>query len=210
MNEVQMVAPVVPPLGKARISSERVLDAAAKLFRDRGYAATTIRDIARESGMRPGSLYYHYSSKEKLLEAVLDRSISELIRAVTPILDSAPTNVSHRARFRKALYAHLLTTTELGDYSAASRRLLGEVPPAVREAHMKLREELGQKWNRLFHAARKAGEIRADLDLSIVRLFLFGAVNSTHEWFHPERGSLTTVAETFTTLLFDGIATTRN
>ena len=59
-----------PRSGKAGRSHNRlqaVLDAGAKLFATKGYKATTMRDIASEAGMLPGSLYYHFESKQDLL-----------------------------------------------------------------------------------------------------------------------------------------------
>ena len=51
-----------------------VLEAAARLFAQRGYAATSMRDIAQAASMLPGSLYYHFAAKEDLLAAVYEAS----------------------------------------------------------------------------------------------------------------------------------------
>src|SRR5690606_2736379 len=58
-----------------RAPDERVLHAAARLFREQGYAATSLRDIARAAGMLPGSLHYRYPSKEDILSALMERAI---------------------------------------------------------------------------------------------------------------------------------------
>ena len=77
-----------------------VLDAAARFFREKGYGYTSMRDIAGVAGMLPGSLYYHFASKEELLVAVYAegvRRIKEAVqaraRAATPIPGRASTNV---------------------------------------------------------------------------------------------------------------------
>jgi len=54
-----------------------VLDAAARLFAQRGYAATSMRDIAQAAAMLPGSLYYHFAAKEDLLAAVYEAGVRE-------------------------------------------------------------------------------------------------------------------------------------
>jgi AcrR family transcriptional regulator len=191
---------------KAEASRERVLDAAAKLFHDSGFAATTMRDVAEAAEMKAGSLYYHYKSKQSLLEAVLDKSIAEVSAAVSPFLVCGPNQLSYRDRVGQAIRAHLQATMFLGDYAAASRRLLAEAPPAVRERHKRARQRLDAKWRKLLEEARTAGEIRGDLNLSLVRLFLVGAANFAHEWYKPEGGSLDDVAETLTELLFAGLS----
>jgi AcrR family transcriptional regulator len=52
-----------------------ILDEAARLFREKGYAATSMRDIANAVDMLPGSLYYHFSAKEDLLVAVYEEGV---------------------------------------------------------------------------------------------------------------------------------------
>lgn len=191
---------------KAEASKERVLDAAAQLFHDSGYAAATMRDVAEVAEMKAASLYYHYKSKQSLLEAVLDKSISDLTRAVSPFLECGPSRLSYRDRVAQAIRAHLEATMLLGNYAAASRRLLAEVPPEVRERHERARQNLGAKWRRLLEEARQAGEIRGDFNLSLVRLFLVGAVNFANEWYDPEEGSVDGVADALTELLFAGLS----
>ncbi len=159
--------------------------------------------------MKAGSLYYHYASKQSLLEAVLDKSITELSLAVSPYLECGPSTQSYRDRVGQAIRAHLEATMLLGNYAAASRRLLAEVPPGVRARHERARQRLGAKWRKLLEEARAAGEIRGDLNLSLVRLFLVGAVNFANEWYDPAGSSLAEVAGALTEMLFSGLAPRR-
>ncbi len=64
-------------------ASEQILDAAAHLFVERGYAATSTRAIAEEVGIRQASLYYHFPSKEQILEVLLMRTVEPSMRAAT-------------------------------------------------------------------------------------------------------------------------------
>ena len=57
---------------------EVILKAAARLFCEKGYAASTLRDIAASAGMKAGSLYYHFNSKEEMLDAILDQGVREI------------------------------------------------------------------------------------------------------------------------------------
>ena len=63
-------------------SRQRVLDCAARLFRQRGYGATSLRDIAAESGMKAGSLYYHFASKDEIVIDVLNIGVARVNEAV--------------------------------------------------------------------------------------------------------------------------------
>ena len=71
----------VKPLRSARSDNRlpAVLDAAARLFAERGYAAASMRDIAEASGMLPGSLYYHFAAKEDLLVAYTSWKIMKFV-----------------------------------------------------------------------------------------------------------------------------------
>src|SRR3954467_15575162 len=85
-------------------SNERILDAAAALFRQQGYAATTVRDIARAAEMLPGSLHYRYPSKEEVLAALMERAIDRLIAGV---LGEIAGTIDPVERVRLAIRAHL-------------------------------------------------------------------------------------------------------
>ena len=61
----------LPKASKSEATRQSILHAAAGLFRQQGYAAVSLRDIAEAVGMKTGSLYYHFSSKESLVEEIL-------------------------------------------------------------------------------------------------------------------------------------------
>ncbi|RIK06113.1 MAG: hypothetical protein DCC49_11755 [Acidobacteria bacterium] len=63
--------------GKGSITREKILDAAMALIAERGYAATPIDVICREVNVSPPTIYHHFGSKEGLLAAVVERSVSE-------------------------------------------------------------------------------------------------------------------------------------
>ena len=68
--------------------TREIIAAAAKLFKEKGYDATTIQDVADEVGMLKGSLYYHIKSKEELLYRVTKEPIRELIERQKKLMES--------------------------------------------------------------------------------------------------------------------------
>lgn len=68
-----------------RTTAERILDAAEDLFAEKGYAATSLGDVADRVGIRSPSLYNHFRNKEALYQAVLDRLIQEFSRPLVEI-----------------------------------------------------------------------------------------------------------------------------
>ena len=67
---------------KSAATRQRILDAAAKAFRRKGFVATRLQEIGDIAGMRAGSIYYHFDSKEQILEEVLDYTGEDLQRVV--------------------------------------------------------------------------------------------------------------------------------
>ena len=72
-------APRTPRQDNRRL---QLLDAAARLFNDRGFHATSMRDIAKEVGMLSGSIYYHFQSKEEMLLAVYEQGMQRIAEEV--------------------------------------------------------------------------------------------------------------------------------
>jgi len=68
--------PVLPPAAKRTrrgpLTRQQILDASLRLFSERGFARTTVRDIARQAGITDAAIYYHFQSKRELLEALVE------------------------------------------------------------------------------------------------------------------------------------------
>jgi AcrR family transcriptional regulator len=70
------------PYQKSDLTRERILEAAAELFAQRGYAGTGVDRLAERSGIAKTAIYYHFGNKEGLLAAVLDRAASAWIENI--------------------------------------------------------------------------------------------------------------------------------
>lgn len=192
--------------GKAVVSKERVLDAAARIFRDAGYYGTTMRKIADHAGLEVGSLYYHYPSKDELIEAVLDLSQRAVLTAVTAAVEAMPAGTPPRERVEKAIQTHLTAILKLGDYALASQRGFELIPLEMRRRHIRLRASYGRFWQQLLQDASDAGEIRAGSDITLVRFFVLGAMNWAVEWYRPGGKSIQDIAQELCDLVFEGLA----
>lgn len=191
-------------------SGDMLLDAAARLFRAKGFASTTVREIARAAGMLPGSLHYRYSSKEALLLKLMERAIARLTDSIR---DAVSVTRDPAERLRLALRAHLKLLLSGDD---AVYVLLFDwraiTSDAARDAMASLRDRYESFWDGLIYEAAGAGQLRHRLDLRLMRLFGFGAVNWVAQWYDQSDRSRTPeqIADAFWALLaFGAIADDR-
>lgn len=187
----------------------RILDIAARLFREQGYAAVSLRMIAAEAGMKAGSLYYHFASKEDLVVEILD----EGIRTVQAGVDAALAELDGsdpRAVLRGAISAHLGSLLRQSDYTSANVRIFGQVPDAVRERSMAARRDYETLWDGLLARLHRevSGGDPARGKLRFARLMILGALNASLEWFDPTRGSVEALAAQYADLVWDGLERT--
>src|SRR5205085_8705668 len=73
---------------KAARTRSAIIDAALRLFRERGYDATTMRAIATEAGVSVGNAYYYFDSKEQLIQGFYDRAQLDHAAAARNVLDT--------------------------------------------------------------------------------------------------------------------------
>jgi AcrR family transcriptional regulator len=194
-----------PPASKSEKSRDAILEAAAKLFRRQGYSATTLRQIAGLAEIKAGSIYYYFDSKEAILDEVLHQGLHRIFDAVkTALRDSG--KLSHRRRIGIAIETHLVTLLEASDFTSANIRIYGQLPERLKKRHRPIRRAYAQYWDRLFLDARRAGEIRADIEIVPLRIFVLGALNWTVEWFGLDRKSeVLKLARRTELLIFDGV-----
>ena len=193
---------------KADVTRESILDAAAATFRTRGYSGARLRDIAARIGMKAGSLYYHFESRDTLVEAVMALGVGRTHEAVLGRLRSLPAEANPLDRLRAAIETHLVMVLEQEDYTSATIKLIWQVPAAMRDRQLARERSYGALWRRLLAEARHAGEIRADVDLSVVRMALLGALNWAADWFQPGKTSPKKISRDITAMVFEGLVRT--
>lgn len=199
-------ATMSPPKKPAAQEQTRtmILDHAARLFCARGYASTSLRDIAAATGMKAGSLYYHFESKEALAESVLAQGIALVETQVRAAIDALPAGADPLDAIRTAILAHLLALHEQGDYASANIRCYGHVPTEVKDRLRRQRTGYEDLWSGLIADAGAAGRLRPDCDLQALRYALIGMMNWTLEWRRPSDPAPTDLAEQFFRIAFDG------
>jgi AcrR family transcriptional regulator len=173
-----------PPSRRARHPGENraeppslILDAAEKLFAERGFRAATIQELGRASGLSPALIYYYYRDKAGLYEAVIERIIETMVGAA---LSRAPADADPAMALRAIVevqgkiflerpHVARLIARELVDYQGQHAQ------HAVRETLTRLFARLSG----LIAAAQQNGRFRADLDPSFAAVSVVAQI----AWF---------------------------
>ncbi|BCO36300.1 TetR family transcriptional regulator [Mycobacterium heckeshornense] len=199
------------PRKKGVETRARILDGAALTFRNKGYAGTRLSDVAAAANTQAGSLYYHFPSREELVEEVLRVGQERTSGFVRRRVAALPDDASDLDRLREAISAHLDAVLEIGDYTAATIRIIGQVPDEIRTRRIHEQREYGDFWRSLVDNAQASSQFRADLNSSAVRMLLLGAINSVPEWFRPRADGMSSneLKAHCDSLFLDGLAVRR-
>jgi TetR/AcrR family transcriptional regulator, cholesterol catabolism regulator len=194
-----------PGGSKSARSRQRILDSAARVFRHHGNSAR-LCDIAAEAGMQTGSLYYHFDSRDALVEEVLRLGVERTWDHVRAALDEISLQSSAGCRLETAVRAHAVAVLDQGDYTAANSRIFALAPTEVRQRHYSYQKAYGDYFHQLIVAAVDSGELRPGIDPAVVRMLLFGAMNWTVEWYRPDSGRAPgQVIDELVAMVFEGL-----
>ncbi|MDA0307060.1 MAG: TetR/AcrR family transcriptional regulator [Proteobacteria bacterium] len=171
-----------------------LLDEAAALFCQKGYGGTSIRDIATAVGMLPGSIYYHFPSKEELLFAVYEEGVARITEKVRSAIDGVE---GPWACLEAASAAHLETILDQSVYAKVIVRVQPRDVPGVSDRLVSLRDGYEQ----LFRGLIDALPIAPDGDPLIFRMLLLGGMNWTQNWYQGSKVSPSKIARKFVQLL---------
>jgi AcrR family transcriptional regulator len=181
-----------------------IVEIAAGLFAERGFRATTVREIAEAAGMLSGSLYHHFDSKESIVDELLASFLTDLDARYAAVA-AAVTGPSERiAALVRAAF------TAIADHRAAvtvfqnERGYLATLP---RFAYLRNSEEASQRvWLTALRDGIESGELRADLDPKVTHRFLRDAIWVSVHWYRRGgRLGPDELADHFLSLVLDGI-----
>jgi AcrR family transcriptional regulator len=181
---------------------DAILRAAARLFRERGFADTGMRDIAAAADLSAANLYHYFDGKNDLLFYCQDRALDRMLAA----LDAARRDSrSATERLRIVFTAHLQTL--LDEIEGATAHLqIDSLPPKLRDAIVKKRDSYERALRRLIADGIKSGEL-VDMDPAVVARAMLGAMNWTVTWFRPDGpDTAAAVGEVISRFLVRGIA----
>lgn len=173
-------APPGPDNGRTRI-----VRAAARLFREKGFRAATVRELAEAAGMQSGSLFYFFRNKEEILVAVMEAGMADVHAAVAAAQASGGALAAFRLMAQRHLEGILDRDADHMTVMLYETRAL----PAAAERHVRqLRRDYEAMWEAQIDALIAARRWRSAESPRLSRMALMGAMNWAVQWFRPDRG----------------------
>lgn len=191
--------------GGEQARQQELLRIAADLFAERGYVATTVRDIADEAGILSGSLYHHFDSKESMIDAILSGFIEETLSGYEAVIaeGKGPTE-TFKGLIQASLDGMVGNRSAILIYQNEARFLAAEPRFAyLGNAHRKFE----RIWTEVLKRGVKSGEFREGIDPKLVYRLVRDAVWTAPRWYRPGGSpKLEKIAEQYLAVLVDGVA----
>jgi AcrR family transcriptional regulator len=151
-----------------------LLDAGAAELARHGVSGVNLSAIAAAAGLKTGSVYFHFDSKEHLVDAVLEEGLRATLEYFDTALEAA--DAAPGPRLRAAIEAHAIAVHELRDYTVAV--LAPDFPAVGGDSFRAMRRVYVERWTELVEQAQQCGALPATVDARLVRDLVFGAINA--------------------------------
>jgi AcrR family transcriptional regulator len=204
------VMTVVPLPSSRRLRSSprrrapEIIEAAARVFAQRGFHGATTQDIADVLGIRQASLYYYFPSKEGALELVCLQGVAGFFEVAKAIASGPGTAADKLARLIKS---HLSPLTDRSDFVRVFLNERQHLPAESRRRIGKWSRGLERVFEDVVREGVRRGEFRADLDTRLAVLGILGMVNAVANWYRSEEVAIDRISAEFARLIADGVKT---
>jgi AcrR family transcriptional regulator len=184
------------------MTRETILEAAAQVFRQKGFHGASMQDIADAVNLQKASLYHHVSSKQEILLALLDRALELLLERISAISDQP---VPADQKLQEMIRTYLQILAENTDLSAV---LLFEHRSLERKQHARHvpnRDKFEALWRDVLAEGVASHLFQCD-DPALTARAILGILNWTITWYRPN-GEMTInqIADQYASLLLNGL-----
>jgi len=185
-----------------RRRAPQIIEAAARVFAERGFHGATTQDIADVLGIKQASLYYYFSSKEAALELVCLRGVEGFFEAAKAI---AARPESARKRLALLINSHLSPLVNRADFVKVFLNERQHLPTESRRRIGRWSRGLERIFEEVIKEGIAKGEFRAALDPRMATLAILGMCNAVSSWQRNENVDVAQISAEFARLVIDGI-----
>lgn len=181
---------------------EQILSTAAKMFKQRGFASTSMRDIASELGMEAASLYHHIKSKEEILEVICFSLADQMVVAIAEVND---IYFNAEEKLRMAIKNHITLLTQHVDYSAVFLHEWRSLSEPKLSEFKALRDAYENELKVILNDGENEDLFEA-VDQKFAALTILSTLNWVNEWYNPKgKMSPTQIANKLSDFILGGL-----
>lgn len=196
-----------PPLKKSERRREEILQRATECFDRKGYANTSLDDIAKAVGIKREGIYYYFRNRAEILLRIIEPQSVALVEGIRVIVeDPAP---SAREKFAAAIRNHLIRFDRYClEMTVSLRDGKFDEEPDVREAMTRIWKSYERMWIDLIAEGQRTGEFRRIGDPKMLAFGVLGMCNWLARWYNPgDAVPIDEIIASYTALLADGLFT---
>lgn len=182
---------------------EHIQEVAEKLFREKGYTATSMRLLAASLGIEPASLYSHIKSKEEILETICFSMAAQFFNSILEIKNNT---LPADTKLRAFILAHIKVVLNNINASAVFFHDWKHLSSPAKENFVEMRKTYEQEFRKVLKQGMDENTFKVN-DINFTVLTIFSALNMTHEWYKSNgKWQSDEIGNKLADLLINGIA----
>jgi AcrR family transcriptional regulator len=179
-----------------------ILDAAAEIIVRQGYEACTMRAVAALVDMKAGSLYYHFKSKDEIVEEILNQGLEGLFEFVQGTIQAVPDSTPFAGKIEAAVAAHI---SSMVGQDRKYMHVYEHLPPIIKRRSRQMREKYAKLWYDLFAQGVASGAVDASVSLNLLVPYFLGGLNRVPEWIRASGAKSEDIAALASSMLLRGV-----
>lgn len=188
--------------------SINILNESALLFYEKGYTATSIRDIADEVKISASTLYHHFKNKQEILDAVLSRFMQDFLAATLPVLQNQ--SLTAKQRLQKVIKIHIQISESRKPEMLTGNAIKSALSHAQRSETTRMQIEYQKAVESVIDEGQQNNEFSVP-DTELTTIAILEMLNGVRDWFTPDSGrALDEVIENHSMLIMRILGTTTN
>jgi len=162
---------------------EQVIRKAAELFREKGYAASSMRDLAQMLGIEAASLYSHIKSKEEILQSLCFDMAAEFRKSLDEV---EKQDIPASVKLKEGIIGHIQVMAKDLTASAVFMNEHRHLSPAYLRDFLLLRINYINRFKKIIEDGITSGEFKVTIDKKLAVMTLFSSLNWMPQWYDPD------------------------
>lgn len=189
-------------------TKDKILTSAKRLFSEKGYQATSLKDIVEEIGKTPGIIYYYFESKEEILVRIYEGIMEEAIEGMSKMVSS---DTSTSEKMSEAIRYHAEFIMQKQPYTKILFDEESFLPYDFQKLIRKKKGEYSKLVEDVYADGIREGVFKPTLDLRVLMNAIFGMINWTYRWYSSDkRSDFKKIYEQFVDILTEGYTVVRD